>query len=461
MPLPQQAIAQTTLTKAVIQHLRNRVRLTPLNRRSRPAQISDALTPGDSLTTGRSAMAELRFNDGSLARIGERAVFRFTTNTRKFRLSTGTVLLLIPPGQGKTDVYTPNAAAAIRGSALFVRYIPQTNTTIIGSLTDSNIEVFNHAASASEVLAAGEMAVVVDDKIDRLYEFELDTFYQTSDLVRELNLDRETDAAANSDPAIAEVQAETAAAAIAQPPFTGAEVIENPAFIQLPDSDSPASPTEGNSPDSGTKPATDGNPPDQPPDSSVPDNNPEEPSPADNSIPNDALEALPETTPTEDKVPDNPSEPLPADNSTPNNTPEELPQTTPTDDTTAPIPTNNDNLEQDSGDAPTGNSVEADTTETVPIEPGTPNPSNDSPADNPLENDTTPATEGASEQPLDHDVPSGDNPPEPSPADNNIPNHVPEVLPEDAVDDNLPGIIPTNDQAPDNNPVPTDNNNDD
>jgi hypothetical protein len=75
------------------------------------------------------------------------------------------------------------------------------------------------------------MAVIVEDRIEQLYEFDLNTFYETSDLVQELDL-REPPEQASSDPAIASVQAETSQAAAEQPPVTGEGVIENPAFIQ-------------------------------------------------------------------------------------------------------------------------------------------------------------------------------------------------------------------------------------
>ncbi|MBD3563293.1 FecR domain-containing protein, partial [Planktothrix sp. FACHB-1355] len=147
LPLPPEASAEMPLTKAVIQSLRNLVRLIPQNQTGRPARVSDPVNPGDSLATGRESLAELRFNDGSLARVGEQAVFQFLPNTRTFRLSNGTALLLIPPGRGTTRVQTPNARAGIRGSALFVRYNPETDTTVVGALTDSNIEVFNQNSS--------------------------------------------------------------------------------------------------------------------------------------------------------------------------------------------------------------------------------------------------------------------------------------------------------------------------
>ena len=90
--MPRPADAQSALTWARVELTRNQVQLFT-NGQSRRARVSDVLGIGDALTTARRARAELRFNDGSLARIGESAVFQFTPNTRNFRLSNGTVLL--------------------------------------------------------------------------------------------------------------------------------------------------------------------------------------------------------------------------------------------------------------------------------------------------------------------------------------------------------------------------------
>ncbi|MBW4448491.1 MAG: FecR domain-containing protein, partial [Spirirestis rafaelensis WJT71-NPBG6] len=241
VPLHERASATTPLTRAEIQQIRNLVQLKPKNRQPRPARSSDAMFPGDGVSTGRASLAELRFNDRSLARVGEQAVFQFLPRTRNFKLSNGTVLLLIPPKQGRTRVQTPNAAAAIRGSALFVRYDEQTDTTVVGALTNSGIEVSNKDASQSRVLEAGQMLVIVKNRIQGLYDFDLRTFYETSDLVRGLDLTRKT-GAASADPAIAQVQEETVTAVAAQKPIVGAGVIENPSFVKLTVS-SPTSPS--------------------------------------------------------------------------------------------------------------------------------------------------------------------------------------------------------------------------
>ncbi|MEH2212450.1 FecR domain-containing protein, partial [Nostoc sp.] len=226
LPLPNRVSAITPLTRAEIQNLRNIVQLIPKDKlKKRPARKLDAMTPGDGLSTGRSSLADLRFNDGSLARVGEQALFQFLPKTRDFKLTNGTVLLLIPPGKGQTRIQTPNAAAAIRGSALFVRYDQQTDTTIVGALTNSGIEVSNKKASQTQVLEAGQMVIIVKGEFQRLYDFDLRNFYETSQMVRELDLNRQSPVP-TPDPAITSVQAETTAALKAQPPIKGEGVFE-------------------------------------------------------------------------------------------------------------------------------------------------------------------------------------------------------------------------------------------
>ncbi|WP_206673747.1 FecR family protein, partial [Gloeocapsopsis dulcis] len=395
LPIAKKASAETTLTRAVVQNIRNLVRLLPQNRTPRPARLADAIQPGDALSTGRSSLAELRFNDGSLARVGEQAVFRFIAKTRRFRLSNGTVLLLIPPGRGITGIQTPNAAAAIRGSALFVRYIPDTDTTIVGALTDSNIEVFNQSASQSEVLEAGQMAVIVNDRIEQLYEFDLNTFYETSDLVQQLNLNQ-PNTNPSVDPALSSVQAETAAAAASKQPVRGEGVVENPPFVQSPSNSardtqqnqgsntsttpSPTVTPSPSTPRSTTNPANGGS-----------NNNQQPPGNEGNDDTVSGDDATPATPPLESDTPITPPNRTtpPTTGGTSNNI---QPPTTP--------PTSGGNTPPTTGETPTAPPSDAGN--------NTP-PTDDTPIEQPVDN-TPPTDDTPIEQPVDNTPPTDDTP---------------------------------------------------
>ena len=213
--LPSAAYAEVPLNCAVVASLRNAAELILQNQAPRAAKVRDALAPGDAIATALAALAELRFNDGSLARVGGQALFRFLPHTRTFQLSNGTLLLLVPPGRGQTRIQTPNAAAGIHGSALFVRYLPETDVTLIGALTDSGIEITNRDRSQAQPLRAGQIAVVVKNRIEQVYHFDLRTFYETSELVKGLDLQGSATSERSevtTDQSIAAVRAETSEA---------------------------------------------------------------------------------------------------------------------------------------------------------------------------------------------------------------------------------------------------------
>ena len=240
MGLPAQA--SVTLTRADVEALRNRVEFIPRGRQARTARMSDILAVGDALRTAASSQADLRFNDGSLARVGERATFRFVPNTRNFRLTNGTVLLLIPPGQGRTNIQTPSAVTGIQGSAVVVRYIPDSDLTLVMALTNNPAGPMTittnscggldaAACSGTEYsLYGGQMALIQNNQV-QVVEFDLPMFYQTSPLVDGLELDN-PNAESPLGPALEAVREETLEALSEQAPFSDGMTL-NPAFIGM------------------------------------------------------------------------------------------------------------------------------------------------------------------------------------------------------------------------------------
>ncbi|MBE9063374.1 FecR domain-containing protein [cf. Phormidesmis sp. LEGE 11477] len=238
---PSAAVAEPEdLEWARVDFLSNRVQLVPREQRSRRARIADVLSIGDALRTARESRAELRFNDGSLARIGERATFRFTPNTRNFQLSNGTALLLIPPGKGRSTVQTPNAVTGIQGSALFVRYIPETNTTIVGALTDNPMGpmvLFNEDGSERQALNSNEIGVIEGDQITQIYEFDGALFWQTSGLTEGLDYlstPSQLDSPIEANDPLEGVRQEIRDALLNQSPLEGDGIIENPDSFSRP-----------------------------------------------------------------------------------------------------------------------------------------------------------------------------------------------------------------------------------
>ena len=178
------------LTQATLRKVVNRVDLFLLSQLARSAKVNDRLSnSGDAIKTQRASRTELKFNDGTLAKVGELATFRFIPNTRRFELGNGTYLFLVPPGRGNTEFNTPNAKAGIKGSALFIRYIEESDTTIMGALTNNPLGPMDITVGGKKQdLYAGQMVVAIKDRIDRVETFDLTTFFQTSPMYRDIDI---------------------------------------------------------------------------------------------------------------------------------------------------------------------------------------------------------------------------------------------------------------------------------
>jgi hypothetical protein len=218
----------------------NKVQFKPTDAAWRPAQSADRLQQsGEALFTSRGSRADLRLSEGSLLRMSSNTHLWIQPNSRNLLQRSGTALYVIRPGGGRTDISTPYGRAGVRGSALFVRVNEETGTMIVGALTNNPagpMEVTT-ANGPKQTLTAGQMAVVRDGKITT-FEFDLNTFYQTSSLVQGFGLDGKAVTGGDStlaDPEIQQtllaVQAETKPALAAQKAVTGRDVAVNPGFL--------------------------------------------------------------------------------------------------------------------------------------------------------------------------------------------------------------------------------------
>jgi acrosin len=232
---------ETVLTEAVITKLENKVRLIQ-NQQARPARTSDRITPGDALSTAAQSKADLRFNEGSVARLGERAVFQFVRGTRSIDIKNGTALFLLPRGQGTTQIRTPNAAAGIRGSAIMIRVSPDNNTAVFIALTNSQIVVSNKNGTQTVELKGGQLAHFQGDTLAGVFDCDLVTLLETSPLVEGLDL---TEISSDENDVLNVVRSEIIEAVEAQKPFSeNDKIIVNPAFVALEDNSSEEFPSE-------------------------------------------------------------------------------------------------------------------------------------------------------------------------------------------------------------------------
>jgi|GEM_PF-2224690 len=204
---PVSAGSDVLLTQAAVESFRNRVDIWLRGGLTRPVRASDHLGFGDAIQTRQSSQADLRLNDGSLARVGEFTTFWFLPNTRDLRLAQGTALLNLTAAVGVTTVETPNVIVDLQDTAIVVRHVRPGETAVEASIAPGTNAAFPAADGRTAVmvltagpsgavqvslrdgrsvkLAAGQMAIVDHSNL-YMFEFDRALFYETSALVQGL-----------------------------------------------------------------------------------------------------------------------------------------------------------------------------------------------------------------------------------------------------------------------------------
>jgi len=88
-------------------------------------QVKAGISVQQYLKTGSSSLAELIFNDQTMARLGSNSVFRFSSDKTNLLLEKGEGLFVVPKGLGGATISTPSLSAAILGTTVYVKMDPR------------------------------------------------------------------------------------------------------------------------------------------------------------------------------------------------------------------------------------------------------------------------------------------------------------------------------------------------
>lgn len=227
------AVAEVPLDWAKVRDSTSQVTLVSVGAGERPALVADCFCPGDQLTTSTRSRAEVVFNDGTLARVGEQTNLYFLPNVRRLQLIQGTAAVFVPPNQGRTTLVTPNAAIGLDSTGVVVRYLPSRGLTLVMALADSPsgpVSITTGKLDQETILYAGQMAFVSGDTLE-IVEFDLLEFYQTSELMAGLHLDNAAYRPAADDP-LAALRFDLLIALSQQVPFGESDEILDPSAIR-------------------------------------------------------------------------------------------------------------------------------------------------------------------------------------------------------------------------------------
>ncbi len=169
------------LKKARVSQVIQDVRLLGSNAAPRPAAVNDSIGEGTAVRTGTASRAELTFADLTITRLGENTVFSFSAGTRELNLSSGAVLVEVPPKGAAVKIKTPAVTAAISGgTALFSKGPPAKFMVLEGTGT---FYPTGHPEEAV-TLHGGEMVMMTaNGHITQSTKFNVQLVLSTSHLI--------------------------------------------------------------------------------------------------------------------------------------------------------------------------------------------------------------------------------------------------------------------------------------
>jgi hypothetical protein len=113
------AVAAEPFTSATVSRVENQVsygRVIGDKSETRPAEPNDVIKAANFLMSEAQSRAELKYEDGTIVRIGQNTIFTFEANTRTLNLKKGTFVFYVPKGKGGGTIKTPSFTAAITGT---------------------------------------------------------------------------------------------------------------------------------------------------------------------------------------------------------------------------------------------------------------------------------------------------------------------------------------------------------
>ena len=118
------------------------VRLLEAHGAPRPAVVNDEVNQGMGVRTGVESRAELTFTDLTITRLGANTIFSFKQGARELDLTSGAVLLQVPPDKPAVKVNTSAVTAAVTGGTALLATGPPTKFMVLegtGQTTGSSI----------------------------------------------------------------------------------------------------------------------------------------------------------------------------------------------------------------------------------------------------------------------------------------------------------------------------------
>src|SRR5438067_1485759 len=176
-------VSAAQLDQAQVSQVIQDVRLLEAHGAPRPAVVNAKVTQGMGVRTGVESRAELTFTDLTLTRLGANTIFSFKQGARELDLTSGAVLLEVPPKAPAVKVTTSAVTAAVTGGTALLATGPPTKFMVLEGI--GTFYPTGHPERAMTVHSGEMMMMTAGGRMTRPEKFDVKLVVETSRLVQD------------------------------------------------------------------------------------------------------------------------------------------------------------------------------------------------------------------------------------------------------------------------------------
>src|SRR5438876_9255714 len=176
-------VSAAQLDQAQVSQVIQDVRLLEAHGAPRPAVVNAKVTQGMGVRTGVESRAELTFTDLTLTRLGANTIFSFKQGARELDLTSGAVLLEVPPGKAPVKVSTSAVTAAVTGGTALVATGPPTKFMVLEGI--GTFYPTGHPERAMTVHSGEMMMMTANGRMTKPQKFDVKLVVETSRRIKD------------------------------------------------------------------------------------------------------------------------------------------------------------------------------------------------------------------------------------------------------------------------------------
>jgi hypothetical protein len=171
------------LQQAHVSQVIQDVRLMEAHGAPHPAVVNAKVTEGMGVRTGVESRAELTFTDLTLTRLGANTIFSFKQGARELDLTSGAVLLQVPPKAPAVKVNTSAVTAAVTGGTALFATGPPTKFMVLEGI--GTFYPTGHPERSATVNGGEMMTMTADGRMTKPEKFDVKQVLKTSRLIKD------------------------------------------------------------------------------------------------------------------------------------------------------------------------------------------------------------------------------------------------------------------------------------